>query len=283
MFFIRHGESAWNDRTVFQTVKDRISQPVEFRDTYLSKGGLDGARKLQQWIFSDKCQRDQCFLSGRPFQEDADRRVLFAVSNLRRAILTALIAFEPRIKQSNKDLLMIRNMHVLNSLQEITKNIDSDAVTPPYSLPLLSFDDAQCPFTQKRMADFFITECSEADNKDDRLSNSGLDSFCAWLREMSVRGEPTADASVQALDEDGVTDFVIAGHSMWLRKFFQNYIGKGAANPSESGIRSSTKVLSHEAVVKFEVDLPAEGGCTIVPGKTDIIYGGLKNRYKIIR
>jgi hypothetical protein len=185
--------------------------------------------------------------------------------------------------KSRKDVLAIRHMHVLNSLQEITKNIDSDTMTPPHSPPVLSFDNNQCPFNKKRMTDFFITECSEADNKAERLSDRGLESFCGWVREMSVYGDPTADATHQALDQDGVTDFVIAGHSMWLRKFFQNFIGEGAKNSAESGIQSKLKVLSHEAVVKFELDLPAVGGCIIVPGKTDIIYGGLKNRYKLIR
>ena len=273
-FFVRHAEAKWG--TVSNIKQKMKMPPVEQTDVHLTSNGIAGAMSLNRWIFSTPCEGDQCFLAGRPEEKDAGRRVVFAVSNLRRAVLTALIAFEDRIStsSSSEDTLKINNFHVLSSLGETTPNIDSSPLAPPRSVPYLTFSDAGCPFKLRDMKKFFLLECSldEAPSHDD---------FCEWMRKQVRLNEPTAEVGPVKSRTDRITDFVIVGHSIWIRHFFKQLPGTQRSY-IEKEIASGTRKFPNQGVVKFEVELPPEGGCNVVPGQTAMVYGEMESRHPML-
>jgi hypothetical protein len=285
VFFVRHAESTWNERGVWKTIKHKIwTAPRRFFDAHLSEEGIAGAMELRDWIFSGEClTADQCFLRGTPYEDDQMRRVVFATSNLRRAILTALIAFHGRLDGTSEERLKIKHMYILSSLQETASNVDSTTVTPPNEIPYLTFSKSQCPFKLSSMDRLFITECSEEDNRQHRLSGKGLERFCDWMRDMAIDGLPTTDAHPAALREDGVTDFVLTGHSIWLREFFQKYLEGGGKNSLDKDIASSTMKVANQSVVKFTVKFPMTGSCVIQSNTSELLHGELKKRYWLVR
>lgn len=178
-------------------------------------------------------------------------KTFFAVSNLRRAVMTALIVFKNRIpppkiestsqNQVNLQYEPIEKMYVLSHLQEITKNTDSTPVTERNNIPWylqdlgwgggrreeetqlnLSTDDNSslasiCPFKVDQMKDFFVLQCKTRDeNKSLREGSSGdkkarLVKFCEWARDMVSRNPP-------------LDTFVLTGHSIWIREFFREFL-----------------------------------------------------------
>ena len=273
VFFIRHSDADW--RPKIDTMRNQIPgiRPTHKQDAMLTSGGLARAIELRDWIFSDKCNESigQCFLAGNPqTAADAKRRVVFAVSNLRRAIMTALIAFEKRLPgTADDDYLKIRKIHMLSSLGEKSSNVDSQPLTPAGHIPYFSYDSGSCSLNQSNMRRLFQTQCS-VDEK------PKLHEFCFWMRKQINVNQPSAD--MRSKHGERITDFVIVGHSIWIRKFFNKFHTSNQADETASSIKSSFSKLTNTGIVKFELHLPEDAGCEIVPETTRIIRGEMKTK-----
>jgi hypothetical protein len=271
VFFIRHAESTWGFTSNIQ--QGLGSPPKEQTDAHLSDDGLAGALQLRDWIFDkDRPTEDQRFLAGNPVPEDSARRVVFATSNLRRAVLTALIGFQDRLVGGAKDRLQIDNIHIVRSMAELTTNADSIPLTPPGKIPYLTFKD-ECPFKLKDMRDIFLTQCSVDDEPD-------ISDFCTWVRNQVQEDQPTAETGKLASKAKGITDFVLVGHSIWIRKLFAEFLlDSDVKNKTERKLRSSNKKFPNQGVLKFLLRLPPNGDCEIVPSSAEMVFGKIEGRY----
>jgi hypothetical protein len=156
------------------------------------------------------------------------------------------------------------------------------------------------------MKELFTTACSVEDvNKNNKAKTATLEEFCDWMMFTAVAGEP---GTVEALPSGtgGITDFVLVGHSMWIREFFQHFVDRSkwgmfsgfAASLNsrlvkkediERAIASEGQKMSNEGILKFKVnfiDNPKKPGyktCRIVPKTTKFVKGNAQNRFGLGR
>ena len=350
VYFIRHAESVWNEVTesnfgkkiLLESTRGKAIGFEALTDAHLSDHGLKGALSVNKALNSNCQDRsilrcdDAKFLAGNP---DAliGRKAIFATSNLRRAILTALITFKDRILAARGSPEYIEDMHILSLMQEITGNSDSIPVTMPEQIPWLSFskpggqlhsprsssksdadldsprsqnaspresvisarnivirtlgslslkrnsprspspvdrrpdEENRCPFPLRRAQTLFAVDCENQDENHPKLHRGRkiLEGFCEWMR-------------LQAARDPGLTDFVLTGHSIWIRKFFQKFFEKSDAGMDNiaAQVRSSTQKMSNEAILKFTIEFDLGKRCIIVPGETSMVRGTIKPRHR---
>jgi hypothetical protein len=274
VFFIRHARAVWNAWQ--DQIWTFLRWPAKWkRDAQLTESGIRGALGLRDWIFEENCNDDlsQCFLAGKPQKlEDKKRRVVFAVSRLRRAVMTALLAFEKRLPFYPDDrYLKIKHFHLLSSLAETNTNVDSKSMTPPGNIPFFSYGET-CPLSQGIMRKLFHTECSV-----DEQSN--VKDFCLWMRQQVNLNEPTASFGKEAANRE-ITDFVIVGHSQWIYHFFTKYLTLKPDQKDEEGkeLLDWWKKFPNEGLVRFHMRLPESGGCEIIPETTKMLYKTMERK-----
>ena len=273
IFFVRHAESTWNDYTRSMAYQLIANRQAWLTDAHLSRKGLKGGLEVRDWLFGAPCEtRDQCFLAGFPHEQDEQRRVVFATSNLRRAVMTTLIAFWNRLRPETPNQVPVSGIHTLSSLQEMVTNIDSQPVTPPKQLPYLTFGNGRCPFQKEHMRNLFVTDChiqdenaAPAEQRRDILAD-----FCNWAARQTVAQE--------------ASDLVLVGHSIWIRKFFQRFLTHpGPRGPAESALTSELHKMSNEAVLKFDLKFTETGSCEILPATAEFVRGQMSKRFGIAR
>ena len=306
IYFLRHAESTWNELTS-KYIPGGIRESwinenrLDLTDAHLSRKGLEGSLEVQNWLEESVCDApihdeniDRCLLAGKVNPEG--RRVLFGSSNLRRAVMTGLVAFGNRLLRNRGEAGKIESFHILSSMQEMTSNADSIRVTPEGHIPWLTFEEEQCPYQLDEMKALFRTECDIQDENtatEDRKRDILAD-FCWWVRQQAVNGEPSVDPN----GTTGVTDFVLTGHSIWIRELFRRYLPQESdmwgkivewyhnryqLNDAELKMSSLSQKMSNEGIVMFEVRLPEDGLCEIVPGSTRFVRGEMKKRWGLVR
>jgi len=237
IYFVRHGESAWNvvfNKGFGKTFPKRLGNALQkeanlfttldsvFVDSPLSSLGAEQALELQSYIESiPDSDPDAVLKTG-----ESGKSVL-ASSNLRRALSTGTIGFWPRIRRTQE------RIHVLSSLQEITFNVDGVALAKPYSSPVLA-DEELGALTSVTRADFDpdrYFDCSE--NAGDKpVRGKGVNrmlEFCHWCFK---RDEPV---------------IIAAGHSLYFRFFFQTFL------PYTSQHEGKKSKMANGCVVKFTI------------------------------
>lgn len=299
VYFARHAKSMWNDETSksillkmhLEFKHGRIEKYEHLKDAVLAEEGLQSAITVRDQLKA-KCESSQkakegktdftddiCFLvKGHP---DRDMKTLFVTSNLRRAILTALILFKNRILLTNGAQGKIERILIHSALQEISKNTDSIPITPKDHIPHLKFavsdEQGTCPFPQDVMKNLFALACDNADENNSapqaQTRRDRIERFCEWMR--------------NEVTKHGVENIVIVGHSIWLRQLFQKYtqptsgilkyLGKMVGMYLEDKVASSLRILSNDGILKFTVNVD-ETTCTILRGETHIINGKISIR-----
>jgi len=212
IYFIRHGESTWN-------VAHGSSDPLH-RDAHLTTKGVDQALKLSDSISKGHIggsKQDKEILNGKPV---IGRKIIYATSNLRRAAFTFLLSFQHLIRMKKSS--PIKKLYILSALQEVCGNMDCNTLSPPGQIPKLTFGgsgipnsgtDYQCPFEDSDMRAIMDPSCNDGDELIKAADNGqkaiavALNHFCTWIRNMAV--------------SEHATDFVIAGHSIFVRRIFQ--------------------------------------------------------------
>ena len=235
-FLLRVGNGFLQEVLLFAT-RDSV-----LLDSGLNSTGIAQARALAEWV-----ARPPAGLTARQLDAvkavrgDADARsTVRCASNLRRAISTACLACPEATADAP--------LEVLSSMQEISVNIDTLALTPARTDPLLA---SGTPMPK--------TWGHEDNTGNKALFGSGkerLEEFVRWAMSRS---------------EDVV---VVGGHSLVFREFFKAYL------PASSDfIGKSTKVVNC-GVVAFDLDMYSDGSARVEESSIDVVYGGFEGGKK---
>lgn len=257
VIFIRHAQSVWNK--AYEDVHHAfIPMDPHLTDAHLSELGIDQSVTLAEAIEAGNLahisEEDKKILLGEPVE---GRKSVYASSNLRRATLTLLIALRRLFLNPRPQGPKI---HVLSSLQE-RGAIDAQSLTNPREIPFLNFKD-KCPF---RHDDIFDTKCNDGNEMRRKKNEQNLQAnTCLWIRRKAAI--------------EGITDFVLVGHSNWLGSFFQAF-SKNVLDPSDPAHKLSVPIkLSNAGMIKFQFSTrAAPGHCRIVDKSTVVAFGDINS------
>lgn len=240
IIFLRHGESDWNN--VFNKginismIKRFFSSLIEeymmifkldskFIDSPLNAEGLEQAYELRKFLLSDSYPgasdaQKQLYdiVNGK-----ADSSVIVS-SNLRRAVATTTVALWERLQRKHEKII------ILSSLQEISRNIDTQALSRPNGVADLPFSRlSRYCLTEGPFDPSAVYDASENQGNKTRSFYGGkrLASFSKWVFN---RKENT---------------IIVGGHSLWFKNFFQTYL------PHDSNHEAKTKKIANSAMVAF--------------------------------
>ena len=231
--FIRHGESDWNEifnkskllllprliRGLFREAMLFMSDHSVFIDSPLSKEGVKQAEALQKFIVGYKKQGNALDPIVAELKEKKDS--VLVSSNLRRAINTGCIAMWPRMKGTYEKITL------LSSLQEMSRNVDTNALAGPNAFPEMSLIENL--LGKKFRPGIFLETSSSHGNKG--LCSTAyprMMEFCRW-----------------SMSRDESTIIVSAGHSLWFKNFFKVFL------PKSSTHHAKTKKMLNCAAVSF--------------------------------
>lgn len=302
VYYQRHGESTWNVDHLKYGFRDHKKNT----DAHLTSKGvsqaLDAHKALQrQQIAGDT--KDKEILTKGSYK---DHRIVFATSNLRRAAFTFLITFKHLLKTMKK-------LHIVSALQELADNTDSDPLAGPREIPKLTFSKSSdptrdpshpdCPFQEKQMKKLMDATCNDGNERNfpDRphinwynllekqktaTTVDHINHFCTWMYNVAGYGETFADELNPAVSKKQ-TSFVVTGHSMYLRTFFDNFFDSklGKKNRLEGQLNSSFLRMKNGTIIRFKVRLTHDSTtrkvkCLIVPSSTDKLFGEISWRLR---
>ena len=295
VYFIRHGRSTWNEaaemnaqiiaarntvgpmtddvrRLADRRIELNIPFVSSFRDAHLSREGVAQARGLARAIASRSADihEDEAvdlidpatrvaglsLLAG--IDPEARLNTYIATSNLRRAVLTGLIALHARTR-----FAPLETMHILSCAQEISFGDDAMTSAAPGTVPSLG----------AHLASFHLDATHHTGDENRRLlapfrTHRRLDRFCHFVGHLA---------------RSTFTEHVIlTGHSMWLQRLFQRFLRPTATdkgNRVERILMTPGRKLGNASVIKFTIELSmpeGETACSISAGRTALIYGNFE-------
>lgn len=282
IYFVRHGESTWNDtfnkgshrsknafiigfipgliKSLLFELYLILSGKLDswFYDAPTSTLGLNQVQDLSQFFKStntttdsnnDKVAQHVAVLKASP---DAPPSKLLS-SNLRRAVSTMAGGFKTRLARRPHEKILI-----VPSLQEISRNPDTLSITPAHMSIQASWIDKT-----STICNFQSTFTNQVDmslhlgNKP--IGTNGLKrmrEFCNFVFSSSVKEEY----------------IIVGGHSIWFRSFFRTFL------PYKSDHVGKTKKVVNCGVVAFTllkvVRKSGQPTYMIDPNSVDVVYGG---------
>jgi hypothetical protein len=271
MIFIRHGESDWNDvfnkglnpgmivrlfKAWYQEILSFPSLNSTFIDSPLNMDGIEQAAELRKFIQSNKS------LEGQPEQVIKYIRVLrgeegssvLASSTLRRAIATTTVGIWPRLEKGEK-------LHILSSLQEMSRNIDTYALSPTGMV-------ADLPFS--RISHHCAGEGFDYQNIFDNTFNFGNKKTSFY----GIKRLRAFNEWAFGRNEDVI---IVGGHSLWFKYFFQTFL------PHATHHDAKNKKITNSGAVAFKIDeyMDPEDGTPsyrIDPASIVTVYGGFTSK-----
>lgn len=152
MFIFRLLSAMWEE------FKMLLSMDSKFLDSPLNHEGIEQALELRKFLENPKhpeCTDDMKELLS-IIQGDCGHSVM-VTSSLRRAIATTTLALWPRIKKKKE------KMYILSSLQEISRNVDTRALSGPKEIPDVPFSRiaGHCKFDDKSFDPELVFDASE--------------------------------------------------------------------------------------------------------------------------
>ncbi|GMI54294.1 hypothetical protein TeGR_g13769 [Tetraparma gracilis] len=269
--FFRHGESTWNDtfnkgernqkefligwlpglvKALLTELYLLLSGQVDswFYDAPLSDVGIAQIDKFAGFLAAPAATDEEAELLSLLRGRSARSTVLVS-SNLRRALSTVCIGFRERLAANPGEKIVITP-----ALQEISRNPDTLAITPPHAPVTASWiEKEKLPAIQPILTDR-VDMSLHTGNKP--LNTNGLKRMCAFCEFAFARPE---DA------------LVCGGHSLWFRSFFQTFM------PHESGHVARKKKMVNGGAVKFDL-LRVEGAggpvYMVEEKSVVVVYGG---------
>merc|ERR1719329_1809018 len=242
IIFIRHGESEWNEifnknkllllpRLVMGLIREALIFTVPddsvFIDSGLSKTGINQAKKLQEMIknqpdVADDKDASRALASLRG-DRGADSSVLVS-SNHRRAMSTGSIALWPRLKRTNEKII------VLSALQEMSRNVDTNALADKGALP--SMPEFKVALPNIKAGQVLDPRQSLGNKSLKSTALPRMEDFCAWCFE---RKESVI--------------IVSSGHSLYFKNFFKVFMPKNAQHHAKE------KKMVNCGVVSFKLEM----------------------------
>lgn len=231
--FIRHGESEWN--AVFN-VGSKLTLPIRlvralisemfmvfeqdslFFDSPLSNIGIQQAWDLLTFLASQPAGCTAQGSASKPCTElevadlvsiirgDAGVSIV-ASSILRRAISTGLMCLSPRLLHNQKE-----KVHLMTSLQEISRNVDTLSLTPPYTVPVVPRAEGAMKKMGDLMSHFYRARL-------DKKLNQGN-------KTLKMKAVKRQEAFAKWVFEQQVDCIIVTGHSIWFREFFKSFLPK---------------------------------------------------------
>lgn len=245
--FVRHAESEWNVvfnrgvhwRALVQftraCVREWLMLPTQhsiFIDSPLSGRGVRQAQQLFEDVGGENNQKMYHDIesggdgTARSAEKAAVLRYLscplpdsiVVTSNLRRAIDTARIGSAARLELPNEKI------HVLSSLQEIGRNIDTLTISDAYAIQPHVLSSALR--IEKGRDDLFNLKESHGNKAIRGCGRTRLQAFATWAS--------SQDADV----------LVVYGHSLWFRAFCQEYFPAGFEHDAKRNKLANCGVVS---------------------------------------
>lgn len=272
LIFIRHGESDWNDvfnkginpsmlvrfyKAMVLEFKYFTSLNSSFIDSPLNFDGIEQAISLSKYINSLDASQGQPehivdLITTLRGSQDLRYSSVIVSSQLRRAVATTTLSMWPRLSRTGEKI------HILSSLQEISRNVDTYALSPAHAIADLPFERIapHCPGFNSDSA-FDLT--GNFGNKAYGFYGiKRLKAFCDWV---FTRNENT---------------IIVGGHSLWFKHFFQTYL------PHHSHHESKSKKITNSGVIAFKLySFEEDDGITyyrIEPESITTVYGGFTTK-----
>eukprot|EP00591_Stephanopyxis_turris_P002139 CAMPEP_0195525524 /NCGR_PEP_ID=MMETSP0794_2-20130614/26000_1 /TAXON_ID=515487 /ORGANISM="Stephanopyxis turris, Strain CCMP 815" /LENGTH=365 /DNA_ID=CAMNT_0040656003 /DNA_START=22 /DNA_END=1119 /DNA_ORIENTATION=+ len=275
IIFVRHGESNWNDtfnkgshRGALVFVIGFIPNLIYavlyefylllagkmdswFYDSPLSHLGLSQIEALNKFLKTNKGATEEekkliSILRGEP---EAPSSCLLS-SSLRRALSTVAAAFRDRLDRRPDDTIL-----VVPSLQEISRNPDTLAITPAHQQVTASWIDKE-----SKVCDFQHIFTNRTDmslhSGNKPMDTNGLKRMMEFCTFAFTRKE-------EAL--------IVGGHSIYFRSFFRTFL------PANSKYIGKTKKVVNAGCVGFtllKVITPQGVKFMIDEKSATVIYGG---------
>lgn len=275
LIFIRHGESDWNDvfnkginvgmifRLASALYKELMCYPTlhsVFLDSPLNLDGIEQAVQLNKFITSEeslKGQNEEVTKLLHALRGDENSNSIVVTSCLRRAIATTTVSLWHRIQAHPEE-----KIHILSSLQEISRNIDTYCLAPTKGIADLPFERIQTHCGGKRALnpeDIYETTEHHGNKKHSFYGIKRFKAFNEWIF---------------ARKEEYI---IVGGHSLWFKYFFQTYL------PHASTHEAKSKKITNSGVVACKVYqyTNPEDGITyyrIDPESVTTVYGGFTSK-----
>lgn len=237
-----------------------FSMDSKFLDSPLNFEGIEQALELRRFLQSGVHPESKSGQSKRNLFDvmrgEAGTSVI-VTSTLRRAIATTTLAFWPRLEKTGEKVF------VLSSLQEISRNIDTRALSRAKEIADLPFSRIapHCiPAAGGSFNPDSVFDLSENFGNKTRSFNGGkrLKSFNEWIFQR--------DESV----------IIAGGHSLWFKNFFQTYL------PHHIGHDAKAKKITNSGAVSFTIYRGEDAdGCAryrIDPDSIEVLYGGFTTK-----
>jgi len=230
IIFVRHGESTWNEtfnkgnhRSTAVFIIGFIPNLIKallyemyllltgqmdswFYDSPLSPLGIDQIEKLNSFLSKDTSGAGMTSAEEELIsilRGDAPNNSLVVSSSLRRALSTVAIAFQSRLDRNPKE-----KIHVIPSLQEISRNPDTLSITPPYEQVTPSWIDRNAP--NSNFTDIF-------QNRTDMTQHAGN-------KPLNTNGYKRMSAFCKYAFSVPQSHIICGGHSIWFRSFFKSFL-----------------------------------------------------------
>lgn len=269
--FIRHGESDWNNvfnkginlkfivnfvKAIIEEFRLFTSVNSTFIDSPLNMEGIEQALELSRYIEaeSEKVNKsDPTYNVVRALAGKLpDHGSVIVSSCLRRAVATTTLALWPRVSRTND------RIHILSSLQEISRNVDTYALSAAGTVADLPFNRIS-PHCEA----FSPTKVYEASQN---FGNKRRDFY--GIKRLRAFGE-----WAMAQPEEII---IVGGHSLWFKYFFQTFM------PHASKHDAKTKKITNSGVVSFTLHAAKGDDGTlqyrIDPATIQTIYGGFTTK-----
>eukprot|EP00947_MAST-08B_sp_MAST-8B-sp1_P000730 g730.t1 len=270
--FIRHGESEWNlifnkskllllPRLILGLVREllrcRQADDSVLIDSPLSATGEGQAAALQGFVASyrPKGRFPDNIVSCLRGEEGAATTVLVS-SNLRRALQTGIIALWPRLVRGAREEAAAgassgargqsgrhrRKICVLSSLQEMSRNVDTNALATRGKLPTIPGLKKLREWAATGSKQSSSSSSSSASNSSSSSSNNNNNkpllgpmdvvdpSLSTGNKRLNSRGlQRMEQFAAWCMDQPEDVIVVAAGHSLWFKNFFKVFLPRGEA------------------------------------------------------
>ena len=267
IIFLRHGESDWNDvfnkgfgpsfifRLIsawFRELKLFHTKDSIFLDSPLNEEGFVQAKELGRFLVEESEK-------GVPTAEiilGKRETSIVTSSNLRRAISTTTIAMWPRINSTKEKIA------ILSCLQEISRNVDTKALSENQSIPVLDRIANHIEDGNEFIPEHIFNATENKGNKTTGFNGiKRLKAFNEWA---FTREEST---------------IIVGGHSLWFKHFFATFL------PFDCDHDAKKKKLVNSGVVSFILhrhqDESSKFGPVsyrIDPASIETVYGGFTSK-----
>jgi bisphosphoglycerate-dependent phosphoglycerate mutase len=269
--FIRHGESDWNNvfnkgfgpsfivrllSAMFNELRLYAFTNSVFIDSPLNMEGVAQAVELAKFVENANKTVDTADASFKWLNllagNDTNTSSVIVSSTLRRAIATTTLGLWPRVQKTGEPIM------VLSSLQEMSRNVDTYALSAANTVADLPFDRIKPHCKNFDPAKAFDVTQNHGNKSRSFYGIKRLKAFNEWAFKRP---------------EDVI---IIGGHSLWFKYYFQTYL------PHLCEHEAKSKKITNSGVVAFTVNAHNTGEIEdlyrIDPDSITQVYGGFTVR-----